>query len=153
MRLNSLLWVALRLFLAVCLAGCAAGHGDAPAFEEVRDQIAFVGSQLQVVITASDPDDSELQYAFESSLQTLCGARGCRAGIVKDKGEVFFRWVPQADDVGTHQFRFFVTDGKSLAEVSLQIEVRSSVGYNGLPRFVQPLGAGANARPRKERLL
>ncbi len=125
------------------VAGCATGLDDRPVFGEVRDQVAFVGSALSIPITADDPDGDELQYAFDSSLKTLCGNGGCRAGIVKDKGEAFFRWVPQADDVGSHQFRFFVTDGKYVSEVSMAIEVRSSVGYNGLPRFVQPLGAGA----------
>lgn len=142
MRLSSILQCLLYAVLLSPIA-CATGHDDRPRFDALGHQVAFVGSELSLLITATDPDGDELQYAFESSLQTLCGQNGCRAGVLKDQGEAFFRWVPQADDVGTHEFRFYVTDGKHVSQVDTTIEVRSSIGYNGLPRFVQPLGAGA----------
>jgi len=136
---GSVLWIA-----AVVMPACAVGGYSATLeITSMDDQVAFVGSPFALPLETENAAGDRLYYRFRSNLPDLCRGESCRAGIERrDDGTAVFRWTPQTADVGTWAFDFAVSDGETVAVETVNVEVRSSVGYNGLPRFVQPLGTG-----------
>ena len=124
-------------------ASCAVGGGPATLrLEDLSAQVAFVGTELSLPLTARNPAGDELRWRFQSDVPEMCRAGRCRAGIQPIEDGAVFKWTPLPEDVGRWTVAIQVTDGETVASQSVQIEVRSSVGYEGRPRFVQPLGTG-----------
>jgi hypothetical protein len=125
-------------------AGCAVGGGPAELrLAPIDPQVAFVGTELSIPLDAQDPEGDRLAWRFQSDVPEMCRAGRCRAGIqTLDEGGAVFKWSPLPEDVGRWTVGIQVTDGRTVSSQAVQIEVRSSVGYEGLPRFVQPLGTG-----------
>lgn len=120
------------------LNGCAAEIG--PSFDVPSSQVGFVGSEVRIELMAEGAAD--LRFVFRSNIPGLCRDGRCRAGIdVTPEGAVF-RWVPTSDDLGTWRIDFLARDSTGSRVRTVEVEVRSSIGYQGLPRFVQPLGTG-----------
>ncbi len=132
------------LTLVAAGGGCAVGGGPPELrLEPLAPEVGFVGSELTIRLDARDPEDDALRWRFETDVPEMCRSGRCRAGVQPlEGGGAVFRWVPDAADVGTWHFRFHVTDGTTVAHRTTTVEVRSSIGYEGLPRFVQPLGTG-----------
>jgi hypothetical protein len=135
--------VLLARVVTVLVLGAGCTSGSTLEFDKLSNPTAFVGSELRVdlVLKTADPH-SPLRYTFEANVPALCRDGRCRAGFERNDKGATFRWVPRVEDVGTWDFRFHVTDGTSEYAQAVRIEVRSSIGYEGLPRFVQPLGTG-----------
>ena len=133
---------AVAVAAALALAGCASGLGSGPLFGEMSDRVAFVGAELSLPIEVSDPNGDAIEVSFTAAVPNLCSAGRCRAGIVTEDGKSYLKWVPTLEDVGRHAFTFRARSGAESATKTITIEVRSSIGYNGLPRFLQPLGKG-----------
>jgi len=111
---------------------------------DIGDRVAFVGSDLHLTLEADGVSSAGVQFGFDSDVPNMCHGDRCRGGIRQTAGEeATFSWVPTPEDVGIWSFQFFVNDGASFDAETISIEVRSSVGYAGLPRFVQPLGTGS----------
>lgn len=123
---------------------CAVGGGPATlSLGPVAPQVAFVGSELSVQLEARDPDQDALHWRFRTDVPEMCRAGRCR-GVVQalEDGGAVFKWVPRSEDVGSWTLEFQVTDGETVVTRRTTVEVRTSIGYEGLPRFIQPLGTG-----------
>lgn len=140
---QSSLVTLVLLASSVLGSACAVGSDGRPVMKRIGDQVAFVGAQLQIKLDATDANGDPLYYDFRSDVPDLCRPSGCRAGIeTDDEGKGLFTWTPRQEDIGIWTIEFKVTDGEFVVTESVRLEVRSSVGYNGLPRFIQPLGTG-----------
>lgn len=129
---------AITVALIASLTACGPS-GGAPEFSQLDDQVAGVGSELVVIINATDPEGDELVYSFSSDVpDILNSARISRLPV----GAGEFRWTPKAGDVGTWFFDFSASDGKHKETITIQIEVRSAIGANSAPRFLRPAGMG-----------
>jgi hypothetical protein len=120
--------------LLVALCGCTvAGPDLAP----IPDQVAAVGQELIIELSART-DDGEIHYDYSS------GAPNADEGRMTQRpdGTGLFVWTPRAEDVGTWKFDFKASDGSGTTSDSVNIEVRSAVGSQGVPLFRRPLGAG-----------
>jgi Lamin Tail Domain/Bacterial Ig domain len=125
----------LRL-LGIGLLMTACGGGGEPQINNLEDQIATVGTQLEVRIDGSDPDGDALTYGVKADV-SLQG----EAMLTQDpSGQGVFRWTPLAEDVGVHAFDFTASDSSNTTTVTIQIDVRSAVG--AVPIFRRPLGSG-----------
>jgi hypothetical protein len=126
--------------IALGLSACAGPGGL--ALEPLEDRVGFVGSALVVPVEARGTA-APIRFGFETDAPDVCRAGRCRAGFDEvEPGRALLRWVPRESDVGRWTFAVFATDGTTRATSRFEVEVRSSVGYAGLPRFVQPLGTG-----------
>lgn len=127
---------------ALCLLATtvACGSGGAPELSGLSDQVAQVGTELQIQLNGTDPDGDNLDYGFRApDLPDL----GDRAQVtVSPSGSGVFRWTPLAEDVGQHSFDFTATDGDSTATVTIMIDVKSAIGSATAPLFRSPLGTG-----------
>lgn len=117
----------------------ACGGGEAPAIEDVGDQLVAVGTELVLPLRATDPDGDAITFGFSSDLPDL----GDRAVISPTpSGDGTFRWRPVAADVGVWHFDFTASDGDHTTTLPVTIEVRSAIGAATTPVFRQPLGTG-----------
>lgn len=123
-----------------CLATqVACGNNGAPELVGLGDQVAQVGTELQITLDGTDPDGDVLSYGFRAAdLPDLQGAEV----TVSPSGRGVFRWTPLAADFGPHAFDFSVSDGSTTTTVTITIDVRSAVGSATAPVFRQPLGSG-----------
>jgi hypothetical protein len=133
----------LRPIIAICslmaTAVACSPSGQAPVLDPMTDQIAQVGEDFVLVITATDQDGDDLFYSYTSDGPDL----GQRATITRrPDGAGVFRWRPVADDVRIWNFDFQVTDGDNTDVLTIQIDVRSAIGENSAPIFREPLGTG-----------
>jgi hypothetical protein len=126
--------------LCLVATAVACGSGGAPELAGVSDQVAQVGTELQIQLVGTDPDGDDLEYGFRAAdLPDLTG----RAQVtVSPSGMGVFRWTPLAEDVGPHAFDFTASDGSSTATVTVTIDVKSAIGAATAPIFRSPLGTG-----------
>lgn len=129
------LWTCLATTVA---AGCAGG--SAPDLDGLGDQVAQVGSELQISLQGTDPDGGHLSYGFH--VADLDDVTDSAQVTVSPDGSGLFRWTPLASDVGVHPFDFTVSDGSHTTTVTINIDVRSAIGSQTAPIFRQPLGTG-----------
>jgi hypothetical protein len=106
----------------------------------LTDQVAQVGTELQVELVGTDPDGDQLTYGFRAA--DLPDVRDHAQVTVSPSGVGVFRWTPLAADVGEHAFDFTVSDGGNTTTVTVTIDVKSAIGSAGAPIFRQPLGSG-----------
>lgn len=131
---------------AACLPLAACGSNDdgpasntAPVLEAIEDRTAAVGTELAIVLRASDADGDALSFRFVSDLPGV----DSRARIDPGSGDsATFRYTPIGSDVGSHAFDFAVSDGRAEATRTVTIDVRSLVGGASAPVFRRPLGTG-----------
>jgi hypothetical protein len=126
--------------LAVLATLVACGSGAAPELSGVQDQVAQVGTELQVTLMGTDPDGDNLTYGFAAL--DLPDVRDRAQVTVSPSGAGVFRWTPLASDVGEHAFDFTVSDGSNTTTVTITIDVKSAIGAAGAPIFRAPLGTG-----------
>jgi hypothetical protein len=134
----------LRQFVALSassflIAACSPSKGGAPEWSDLEDQVAFVGSQFTLHLTASDPEGDRLTFSFESSIADLD-----QRAEIRPMGEsaAEFVWTPRANDEGLQSIDFIVSDGSSSARETVAIDVKASEG-SGAPVFRKPLGTGS----------
>ena len=129
---------ALLALTSAALMSCAPS-GAAPEFDALEDQVAAVGSELVLLVKATDPEGEKLVYSFSSEAPDILNkARIAQLPV----GAAEFRWTPSAEDIGTWFFDFSASDGEHKETITIQIEVRSAVGANTAPRFLRPAGMG-----------
>ncbi len=131
----------LTMTAMTCLAtAVACGGGGAPELSGLTDQVAQVGTELKVDLNGTDPDGDQLSYQFHAP--DLTGIGDHAMVTVSPSGSGVFRWTPLANNVGEHAFDFTVSDGDHDTTVTININVKSSVGSATAPIFRQPLGSG-----------
>jgi hypothetical protein len=128
----------LLLLLPVpLLAGCPQSNA-APHLFEIEPQTAYVGSSLELKITAADPDDDSLIFTFSSPTQAIRD----RATLEALGGNAaHFVWQPEKEDEGQHLIDFTVTDGELVDVESVQVTVKPA-GSDTAPVFRKPEGDG-----------
>ncbi|MCB0337038.1 MAG: S8 family serine peptidase, partial [Bdellovibrionales bacterium] len=94
----------------------------APVLDFIGNKRTYVGSLLEFTVTASDPNDDELNFS----------ASGLPSGAAFDVDTQEFSWTPVEEDIGEHQVTFKVSDGVFSDEETITIEVRPA---NRPPEF------------------
>jgi len=127
---------------AVCLLATtvACGSGGPPELSGLSDQVAQVGTELQIQLNGTDPDGDDLEYGFRAA--DLLEINDRAQVTVSPSGMGVFRWTPLADDVGQHAFDFTASDGSNTTTVTVTIDVKSAIGAATAPIFRAPLGTG-----------
>jgi hypothetical protein len=115
----------------------ACGASGAPELSGLTDQVAQVGTELQVELNGTDPDGDDLQYGFRAADLPDVDA----LVTVSPSGMGVFRWTPLADDVGEHAFDFTASDGDTTTTVTITIDVKTALSATA-PIFRAPLGTG-----------
>lgn len=135
-----------QTLLAPSLLGClplllmACDGGGSPTLQPIADQSAEVGVELNVELTASDPDGDSLVFSVSSeSLADLTTRARPPTFVPFGVGSAYLRWTPLASDVGSHTFTVSVSDGKKRASRAFLVTVTAG---NGVPVFREPLGSG-----------
>jgi hypothetical protein len=123
--------------MAWVASGVACGSGAAPEFEDIPDQIAQVGVELNLELRATDADGDQITFLFTSEVPDIDASI-----TLSPSGTGIFRWTPLSRDVGQWYFDFTASDGSSTTTVTVPIDVRSAVGAETAPLFRQPLGTG-----------
>ncbi len=118
----------------------ACGSGGAPELAGLSDQVAQVGTELQLQLVGTDPDGDDLEYGFRAA--DLPDVSDRAQVTVSPSGMGVFRWTPLAEDVGQHAFDFSVSDGSNTSTVTITIDVKSAIGSATAPVFRAPLGTG-----------
>ncbi|HEU0030260.1 MAG TPA: Ig-like domain-containing protein [Kofleriaceae bacterium] len=106
----------------------------------MADQVAQVGTELQIDLNGTDPDGDKLAYGYHAADLPNVGDNAQLT--VSPSGVGVFRWTPLAADVGEHSFDFTASDGDNTTTVTVTIDVKSAIGSAGSPVFRQPLGSG-----------
>jgi hypothetical protein len=121
-------------------SGCGSDDNSPPSFESIApDHQVAVGSELRIVLRASDPDGDTVSFDYQVDLGDISD----RAGIEKGApGVATFKWTPIASDVGIHALDLIASDGKDSAKKTVSVDVKSAVGSATSPVFRQPLGTG-----------
>lgn len=127
------------LALVACAMGCGDQTGAGPQVAAIDDQIVAVGREVRLVI-APTAATGDVRYRFESPSPSLTQAA---AMVDAPAGAGLFRWTPVAADLGVHEVTVYVRDDAGSTSVAFRIDVRSVVGDDRLPRFREPVGAGA----------
>lgn len=139
MRGNGMTMRALAALVGgVALVGCQE-PGRGPSIEGVDDQIAAVGQELVINLRAEDPDGDDIAFDFSADIE---GIHDVAEVTKRPDGTGVFRWTPLADDVGTWYFDFSANDGTKSDIVTVEIEVRTTLGEGAVPMFREPLGSG-----------
>jgi len=127
---------ALVTTLLATIVACG-GVGSAPEILPIPDQVAYVGSELRIELTATDFDAGELEYSFSSTVADLHK----RASLSRtSKGDGIFRWVPRGSDVGVAHIDFVASDGDHQTTLTVRIDVQAAAA--GTPVFKAPTGTG-----------
>ncbi len=126
------------------VVGCK--EGSPPVLVDPGNQVAVVGQELRLTLSASDPDGGSLSFSYRASIS------GIEAHAVVTRtpdGQGLFSYTPVADHEGEHIFDFVVSDGDFDTVVPIVIEVRGASGIDSAPIFREPkagliLEAGAD---------
>ncbi len=126
------------------LAGCS--EGSPPLLADPGNQVAIVGQELRVTLTASDPDGGSLNFSFRSS---IAGIEAHALVTRTPDGQGLFTYTPVSSHEGEHIFDFVVSDGDFDTTVPITVEVRGASGADSAPIFREPsagpvLDAGAD---------
>ncbi len=116
------------------LLGCQENHP--PELQPLKPQIGFVGSSLDIELTAHDIDADELTFGFNCSSLKIAN----RYKIQVYGNDALFQWTPNGKDVGEHEVSFIVSDGEFMDIQTVQITIKPS--SNSQPVFREPLGDG-----------
>ncbi len=124
---------------------------EAPSLSPITDKTATVGTQIEIIVTATDPDGDTLTFTLDPDNSPAS------ATITKTSNTTaVIRWTPTAEDEGeTYTFRVIVTDNGqpplsdseefevTVAEAGLTIDLNGSddLGNNTSASFVPGGGA------------
>jgi hypothetical protein len=129
----------IGMALGVATLVACRGGGEPPEIDPLGRQLAQVGVQLSLTLTATDADGDELTFRFASTIPDIQQ----RAQLTRSpSGAAIWRWTPLAADEGIWFVDFTASDGSHEATLTVEIEVRSAIGGSGAPVFRQPLGTG-----------
>lgn len=104
----------------------------------------YVGTELTVPITASDPDSPDLSFSFSAPTIPNWQTRPNPPTLTKSGLQsAYFRFTPTASDVGDHFIELTVSDDSHTTTGVLTMRVQASTGSNPYPVFVAPLGSGS----------
>lgn len=119
--------------------------GEPPAFiTGPGTHEVYVGTELTVPVTASDPDSPDLTFSFSAPTIPDWQTRPNPPTITKSGPQAaYFRFTPTASDVGDHFIELAVSDGHHTVTGVLTVRVQASTGSNPYPVFVAPLGSGS----------
>lgn len=108
------------------------GEGNLPPrLEPVGDKSVDVGEELKFTLSASDPNpEDELTFS----------ASNLPDGARFDAANATFTWIPEANDVGSYDVLFTVTDDGDPA-LSDSEEIVVTVGESNRPPKLAPIGA------------
>ncbi len=126
------------------LAGCQ--EGSPPLLADPGNQVAVVGQELRVPLSASDPDGGSLNFSFRAS---IAGIQAHALVTRTPDGQGLFAYTPVSGHEGDHIFDFTVSDGDFETTVPITIAVRGASGIDSAPIFREPkagliLEAGAD---------
>ena len=142
-----------RTALSLALLSCASGSRK-PRFDDIGDKTAVVGSEMMIELRASDPDGDKLVFGYDvPSLPDL--ARRPKKPTLQQFGDTLavFRWTPLASDVGTYEFDFTVSDGKTRVHEVISVVVAAAAGNASAPVFRTPSGNGTTLDLGQQRCL
>jgi hypothetical protein len=135
-----------------CLATTVAcSSGSPPELAGLTDQVAQVGTLKELSLDGTDADGDQLTYKFKAP--DLMDLEGHAMITVAPSGSGVFRWTPLANDVGAHAFDFTVSDGDHDTTVTINIDVKSSIGAATAPKFQSPLGTGTTLDLTKKKCI
>lgn len=138
---------AATILLLVLGTGCERDNRW-PILHEVLPQTGYVGSRLEIKLTASDEDYDRLKFSFKAPpLEKLEN----RARIYQLGSGALFTWTPIASDAGVHQFDFSASDGVSTSTIPVRIEIKPSTKGDSTPIFRKPLNDGMTLEMAKHR--
>ena len=134
---------AVLLLLAGC--GDVISGGDPPHMDPVSDQIALVGQEVVLVVTASDPEGGPLEFFIAGRPETATFL------AYEDGRTAVFRWTPEAADADTggrvYDVEFIVKDRGKLWDSE---QVRVTVYPAWAPTFLGPTGHVLNLAKEKQ---
>lgn len=140
-RSRHLVTLAAPVAAMTLVVGVACGPtGQPPVLDPLENQVAYVGSEFTLELSASDGDLDELHFDFRPDVPDIRQRAAIRP---YGPSRAVFQWTPNAADVGVHFIDFTVTDGSFTETETITIEVKASVGVNDAPIFREPLGTGA----------
>lgn len=138
--------ILLSLLLSLLCVGCGTDTGAPPRIKPLSDQVARIGQEFTLEISATDEDGDPLEFGYVACLVT---AEGCKKHGIKDRADLrqagnlaVFRWTPITSDAGTFSFDFTASDGKNVSKETIAIEVKVDQGATTAPVFRKPIGAG-----------
>ena len=131
------------MLLASC--GDVLSGGDPPTMEPVPHQVALVGQELVLVVTASDPEGGPLDFFIAGRPETATFL------AYEDGHTAVFRWTPEAADADTggrvHDVEFIVKDKGGLWDSD---RVQITVYPSWAPTFLGPTGYVLNLAKEKQ---
>ena len=130
MRSNTVLLGGAAVML---LVGCK--EGSPPILIDPGNQVAVVGQELRVTLSASDPDGGSLRFRYRS---TIPGIEAHAQVTQTPDGQGLFTYTPVAGHEGDHIFDFIVSDGEFDTSAAITIEVRGASGIDSAPVFREP---------------
>ncbi|MCE5272953.1 Ig-like domain-containing protein [bacterium] len=102
-----------------------------PVFGTLGNQTVEVGKLLEVMVSASDPDNDVLTFSARVP-----------SGAAFDAQTRVLRWIPGAQDAGTRQATFSVSDGKGESVTrNISISVTTPNIVLNRPPLIDPVGA------------
>lgn len=130
MRSNAVLLGGTAMMV---LVGCK--EGSPPILTDPGNQVAVVGQELRVMLSASDPDGGSLDFRFRS---TIPGIEAHALVTRTPDGQGLFTYTPVAGHEGDHIFDFIVSDGEFDTTVPITVQVRGASGIESAPVFREP---------------
>jgi len=96
------------------------GQNDSPDIAEVSDQTATVGVELQITVTATDPDGDDLVFQLDTDAPSANIPASATLNQI-DNNTAVISWTPQAGDgAGPFVFVVLVTDDDATTPLSDQ---------------------------------
>ena len=92
---------------------------NAPVLEYIGDRSVNGSEILQIVLSASDPDDDELSYSTTAQFGNL--------------NDNVFKWNTTGIEAGVYEIKFSVSDGYSTDSETILITVNNVSNNNGYP--------------------
>jgi len=134
-------YVRVITALSLALLSCAAGSRK-PKFDLIANQVGVVGSEVEIVLRASDADGDKLVFDYEVSGLPDLKKRPKKPTLQEFGDTAVFRWTPLSSDVGVYDFDFTVSDGTTRVHEVIKVEIKAAAGNTTAPVFRSPSGSG-----------
>ena len=104
--------------------------GTPPTMDAIPAQTAYVGGELECVVTAQEPDSDPVTFACTSAVDVATWDVDANTGD--------FLFIPTTNEMGTNVFSFTATDkdGTSAAEL-MSVKVYSAAATNEFTQWVE----------------
>jgi hypothetical protein len=93
----------------------------APTFDNVQDIIIEYGQSIELQIVATDPEGKRMSFMIFDEPEGSIFNAGTHPYLPPNY--TWFLWTPRADQVGTHEVTFHVSDGDKTDSKTITIEV------------------------------